>query len=100
MPGKLSLADFQIERLLGEGALAKVYLAERAGAPCVLKISQRQTLEQLHKRNDALIEKVQNNPERYTIVDMTISAGSAMSKIMTLATGAFWDIDERAKRAI
>lgn len=45
------------------------------------------------ERNEALVAKVQANPERYTIVDMTIAGGSALQMVMTLATGGFWMLD-------
>ena len=44
-------------------------------------------------RNDALIEKVQNAPESFTIVEMTIAGGPARAMVMTLATGGFWMLD-------
>ena len=45
-------------------------------------------------RNAALIEKAQAHPDKYTIIDMTIAGGAALQKVMTLATGGFWDFDE------
>lgn len=44
-------------------------------------------------RNEALVEKVQDNPEHYTIIDMTTRGGSALQTLMTLATGGFWLLD-------
>ncbi|KAI0751907.1 hypothetical protein C8Q80DRAFT_1269066 [Daedaleopsis nitida] len=48
-------------------------------------------------RNEALVEKVQGNPERFTIVEMIVLSGEALQVLMTLATGGFWELDkERA----
>ena len=44
-------------------------------------------------RNEALVEKVQENPEHYTIIDMTTAGGATLSTLMTLATGGFWLLD-------
>ena len=46
------------------------------------------------KTDAALIEKAQAHPDKYTIIDMTIAGGAALQKVMTLATGGFWDFDE------
>ncbi|TCD64726.1 hypothetical protein EIP91_003682 [Steccherinum ochraceum] len=41
-------------------------------------------------RNDALIEKVQNNPERFALIESKISCGRSMQCVLTLGTGEFW----------
>ncbi|KAH9887647.1 hypothetical protein C8Q73DRAFT_207746 [Cubamyces lactineus] len=41
-------------------------------------------------RNEALIEKVQQNPDRFTLVEMSVSAGRGTHMVLALATGAFW----------
>ncbi|KAI0368385.1 hypothetical protein BV20DRAFT_459675 [Pilatotrama ljubarskyi] len=46
-------------------------------------------------RNDALIEKVQQNPEKFTLVEMEVSAGQGTHKVLALATGKFWDPEAR-----
>ncbi|OJT07647.1 hypothetical protein TRAPUB_1472, partial [Trametes pubescens] len=45
-------------------------------------------------RNEALIEKVQMHPERFTLIDMTVSAGQGTHVVLALATGDFWKLDE------
>ncbi|KAI0352454.1 hypothetical protein OH77DRAFT_1513235 [Trametes cingulata] len=45
-------------------------------------------------RNDALIEKVQQNPDKFTLVEMEVSAGRGTHKVLALATGKFWDLEE------
>ncbi|CDO69474.1 hypothetical protein BN946_scf184817.g34 [Trametes cinnabarina] len=41
-------------------------------------------------RNEALIEKVQQNPDRFTLVEMEVPAGQGSHMVLALATGAFW----------
>lgn len=44
-------------------------------------------------RNDALIEKVQENSTNYTLLESKISCGVSMQCVLTLATGQFWSSD-------
>ncbi len=44
-------------------------------------------------RNEALIEKVQTHPERFTLIDMTVSVGQGTHVVLALATGDFWKLD-------
>lgn len=44
-------------------------------------------------RNDALIEKVQQNSEKYTLIESIVSCGQSMQCVLTQATGAFWTSD-------
>ncbi|KAF7799425.1 hypothetical protein EIP86_010660 [Pleurotus ostreatoroseus] len=47
----------------------------------------------LQARNDALIEKVQQNSEKYTLVESRIACGQSMQCVLTQVTGAFWTSD-------
>ena len=49
-------------------------------------------------RNDALIEKVQKDPESYTLIEMTIASGVGHAIVITLATGGFWLLDTAEAR--
>ncbi|KAH8079436.1 hypothetical protein BXZ70DRAFT_996345 [Cristinia sonorae] len=42
-------------------------------------------------RNEALVEKVQQNPTRFTLVESKISCGSSEQCVLTLATAGFWE---------
>ncbi|OSX68033.1 hypothetical protein POSPLADRAFT_1043193 [Postia placenta MAD-698-R-SB12] len=42
-------------------------------------------------RNDALIEGVRENPERYALIESKIACGRSPQCVLTLATGAFWE---------
>ncbi|OSD01899.1 hypothetical protein PYCCODRAFT_1468190 [Trametes coccinea BRFM310] len=51
----------------------------------------------LEARNDALIEKVQQHPDRFTLVEMAVPAGQGTHIVLALATGELWgkeDADE------
>lgn len=43
-------------------------------------------------RNDAIIEKVTENPEKYTLIESTIAYGLRLQLVTTLVT-SFWDRD-------
>lgn len=45
-------------------------------------------------RNDALIEKVQENREKYTLLESLIAAGQGRTCVLTLGTGEFWVADK------
>lgn len=42
-------------------------------------------------RNDALIEGVRENPQRYALIESKIACGRSPQCVLTLATGAFWE---------
>ncbi|THH33240.1 hypothetical protein EUX98_g1007 [Antrodiella citrinella] len=41
-------------------------------------------------RNDALVEKVQTHPDRFTLIESKIACGQGHQCVLTLATGQFW----------
>ncbi|KAI9059087.1 hypothetical protein FKP32DRAFT_1188172 [Trametes sanguinea] len=44
----------------------------------------------LEARNDALVEKVQQHPDRFTLVEMAVPAGQGTHVVLALATGELW----------
>jgi len=46
-------------------------------------------------RNEAMIDKVKDNPGKYTLIEARIANGQGMQAIMTLATGKLWDWDPK-----
>jgi len=45
-------------------------------------------------RNDAIIEKVRENRENYTLLESAVASGQSITCVLTLATGSFWTSDE------
>lgn len=46
-------------------------------------------------RNETMIDKVKDNPGKYTLLEARVACGQGMHAILTLATGKFWEFDPK-----
>ncbi|TFY60980.1 hypothetical protein EVJ58_g4795 [Rhodofomes roseus] len=49
-------------------------------------------------RNESMIEKVKDNPGKYTLIEARVANGQGMQCILTLATGKFWEWDPKEEQ--